>query len=134
MSHVPIWSKANVSKYSCLKKRRDASILFNERAFVCRILDRFDFASLGVGARDNSAVYNRRRDVKFQGQYFQERWRMREIGEGKNEIERLIWRCQGSIKSWNISSSPEVFLLNLAMFTFLTHLPGSLSIIMQKAS
>ena len=34
--------------------------------------------------------------MKFQGQYFQERWRMREIGEGKDEIESLIWRCQGS--------------------------------------
>lgn len=36
---------------ACPQKRRDTSILFNERPFVCGILDRFNFAGFRVGAR-----------------------------------------------------------------------------------
>ena len=45
---------------ACPQKSRDASTLFSERPFVCGILDRFEFAGLGVGARENSALHHRR--------------------------------------------------------------------------
>ena len=66
------------------QKRRDTSTLFNERPFICGILDRFDFAGLGVGAGENSAVHNRREMWSSTNRADRREGGSREEREGRN--------------------------------------------------